>query len=169
MSLCKRNLIQSRLEKGIAIDYLSDASFVPVLGIDQTSFVVALYDSEYDYLLLMPNSEEILDHSTWQLSFKAIIHLWMIIHHNQFCRKPPPDFLNQFKGTCGLQKQVGGAHILEEALRNSYWTYMPRDQGGRRQNIYYSGKYEEEPYIPPLYGPYYEDDEKKPTKADSQN
>ena len=129
MSLCKRNIIQSRLHQGLDIDYLSDASFIPVIGIeDQRSFVVALYDSEYDYLLLTPCSEKIVDHSTRRLSFSAIFKLWMIIHHNQFCCKPPPKTIDRLKGTCGLQKQVGG-DALEEAQRSSYWTYSPRDLG----------------------------------------
>ena len=134
MSLCKENIVKYHLEERPYIDSLSDASFVPVLGIDKTSFMVALYDSEYDYLLLTTNSEEILDHPTWQLSPQAIIHLWMIIHHNQFCCKPPHSFLKYFKGTCRLQEQVGGAHSLEHARRNSYWTYMRRRDLDERRN-----------------------------------
>ena len=169
MSLCKRNIVQYHLEKGLDIDYmyLSDASFVPVLGIDKTSFVVALYDSEYDYLLLTPNCVEILDHSTWQLSPKAIIHLWMIIHHNQFCGKPPPRLLDQFKGTCGLEEQVGGAHRLEEALRNSYWTYMPRRDLCFRRKAPQKMNFTR--FDPRLHDAFYEDDKKKPTKLDNNN
>ena len=133
MSLCKRNIIQSRLQKGLDIDYLSDASFIPVSGIDKRSFVVALYDSEYDYLLLTPQSKNIVDHSTRRLSFSAIIDLWMIIHHNQFCCKPPPGVIDVLKGTCGLQDQVGGSDALEEAQRSCYWTYFSRDLGGPRR------------------------------------
>ena len=132
MSLCKKNIVS---EERPHIDHLSDASFVPVVGIDQTSFVVALYDSEYDYLLLSSNSEEIFDHTTLQLSPKAIIHLWMIIHHNQFCCKPPQSLLKHFKGTCRLQEQVGGAHRLEEAKRNAYWTYMKRRDQGKDKRL----------------------------------
>ena len=67
-SLCKRNMIiQSHWRKKV-IDHLLDKSFVPVVGVDQTSFMVALYDSEYDYLLLTPKFEKNMDHSTWQLS-----------------------------------------------------------------------------------------------------
>ena len=169
MSLCKRNIVQYHLEKGLDIDYmyLSDASFVPVLGIDKTSFAVALYDSEYDFLLLTPNSEEILDHSTWQLSPKAIIHLWMIIHHNQFCGKPLPRFLDQFKGTCGLEEQVGGAHRLEEAVRNSYWTYMPRRDLCFQRKA--PTKMNFTRFDPRLHDAFYEDDKKKPTKLDNHN
>ena len=122
MSIVKQNIIKKRHEAGKSTDHLSGASFVPMLGIDKGQYVVAVYDSKYDYLLVSHDSMPIYDNITKGISIFALIDLWMLIHHNLFCAEPDPMITNGLKGTCNLKGCLG--HRFQAVAESSFWIYM---------------------------------------------
>ena len=92
---------------------------IPCFGITDNTFEVALYDSVNDVLLLSDTQPIFNDDQS--LSFPAIIHLWMIVHHPLFLRG---------LGTKTVEKCGGSSDLrlteeeIQDIINGSDWFFQ---------------------------------------------